>query len=158
MCLKKMCRTYRLENTLTSKEHKFHKKTNIWCILRSLSTVKTSFFSPKSLYKFNTSPIKIPTTFFFFRRLDKMIPNTGSINVKQYQENLKMTSKKIWRLSHQIPDSSFLSCCLVMSILPSLSVFSTIYNVFLSHLLYLYKIKTKKPNRRNLILNIQISS
>lgn len=29
MCLKKMCRTYRLENTVTSKEHKFHKKTNI---------------------------------------------------------------------------------------------------------------------------------
>ena len=69
--------------------------------------------------------------------------------------------KKIWKwqvkrsgVCHIRYLTPLFSCCLVMSILPSLSVFSTIYNVFLSHLLYLYKTKTKKPNRINLILNI----
>ena len=73
-----------------------------------------------------------------------MIPNTGSINVKQYQENLKMTSKKIWSLSHQIPDSSFF--LLPGNVYSTFSVSIQYYifsNIFLSHLLYLYKTKTK---------------
>lgn len=38
----------------------------------------------------------------YLGRPDKMISKTGCINVNEYQENWKMTSKKAWSLPYQI--------------------------------------------------------